>query len=94
MTRRAGIVPARSGTRARAQMFPERQVPRGDRRLHPSALLALQLYARGHSVEQIARLVEQTPGGAATLLGLAALGLGAGDVSAAIAVARRRGLIV
>ena len=60
----------------------------------PPQLLALQLRAHGYSDEQIGRLVEQSPRGVAVLLELAAQRLGTRDLATAIAVARRRGLIV
>jgi DNA-directed RNA polymerase specialized sigma24 family protein len=65
-----------------------------DARPAPDQLLALQLYARGYSAEQIAGLVTQPPACVATLLAHAARALGAPDVARAVRAARRRSLIV
>lgn len=61
--------------------------------LLPRELLVLYLAARGYSPAQVARMVEQPPVGAATLLALAAAHLGAADVPGAVREAKRRGLI-
>ena len=71
-------------------LTPETQ----ERLLTPELLLALQFHARGYALAQIAPLVGHTPDGAATLLSLASRRLGTATLAAAVAEARRRGLIV
>jgi DNA-binding NarL/FixJ family response regulator len=62
--------------------------------LLPAQLLALQLRARGYTLEQIAPLIDQPVGAVSTLLSLALARLGAATELEAIAAATRRGLIV
>ena len=63
------------------------------RPLLPQELVALQLYARGYTLNVLAQALDQPQGIVATLLGMAALGLGARDVDEAVCEAKRRGLI-
>ena len=80
---------------------PEPDQPDGTRRagspeeqLSPDQLLALQLYARGYTVEQIGGAVGQPAAGVRTLLALVAQRLGVSDPVRAVREARRRGLIM
>ena len=65
-----------------------------EEQLTPEQLLAIQLYARGYTPEQIGRAVGQPAAAVPTLLDLIARRLGAPDAVRAVREARRRGLIM
>lgn len=62
-------------------------------RLGPTQLLALVLRARSYSLEQVGEMTRRSPSDLRALLAEAAPALGVRDERAAIAEARRRGLL-
>ena len=85
---------ARTGDDDEEKVGGARRAGSPEAQLTPEQLLAIQLYARGYTDEQIGAAVGQPPGAVATLLALIARRLGVADSVRAVREARRRGLIM